>query len=352
MARLSYENVGIKGLAAAVPANVVNNLNFTDFWDSEDVEKVLEKIGVPERRCGGEKICSSDLCYAAAEKLISEMEIDRSEIDLLVLVTQTGDFRMPATSVILQDRLKLTKKTMAFDINLACSGFVYALSVVYSLMQNKGLRKALLLDGETRSKIYSPWERTTAFLFGDGGVAALIERDEKFGESHFSLNSDGSRESLIKIDAGGYRKPSTEETRKVKVIDEQGNMRSEEHGYMIGADVFNFLIREVPKDIRELAESTGNPLESFDYYLFHQANLYMNSYLAKKLKLDKDKVPSCMHRFGNTSSVSIPLTISSQLGDELKSRKKLMLSGFGAGLSWATGIITVEDCRIPSIVEI
>ncbi|MBU1563994.1 MAG: ketoacyl-ACP synthase III [Proteobacteria bacterium] len=352
MAYLTYKNVGIKGLAAAVPANVIHNYDYAAYFKPEDVKDVVDKIGVKERRFADASTCASDLCFAAAERLISDMAIDRTEIDLLIMVSQTGDFKMPATSVILQDRLGLSKKTMAFDINLACSGFVYSLSVVYALMQQNGLRKALLVDGETRSKIYSPKDRKAAFLFGDGGVAALIERDEKFGNSYFSLNSDGSRESLIKINAGGYRNPSSAETRREKVVDEYGNIRSEEHGYMNGADVFTFLIREIPKDIKELLQFANTRMEAFDYYLFHQANSFMNNHLIKKLNLPFEKVPFSIEKFGNTSSVSIPLTIVSQLNKEFNTPKKLLLSAFGAGLSWATGIVTLDNCHISPLVEI
>lgn len=352
MAYLAYKNVGIQGIAAAVPSRIINNYEYTDHFKPEEVKAVVDKIGVKQRRFADANTCSSDLCFAAAERLIADMAIDRSEIDLLVMLSQTGDYRMPATSVILQDRLGLSKQTMAFDINLACSGFVYSLSVVYALMQQTGLRKALLLVGETRSKVYSPKDRTSAFLFGDGGVAILIERDEKFGESFFSLNSDGSRESLIKINAGGYRNPSSAETCKEKVIDKYGNIGSEENGYMKGADVFTFLIQEIPKDIKKLLKFTNTPMEAFDYYLFHQANLFMNTHVIKKLNLPPEKVPFCIHKFGNTSSVSIPLTIVSQLSQELSSRKKLLLCGFGAGLSWASGILSLENCHISPIVEI
>lgn len=212
MAFLQYEGVGITALAAAVPRTVINNYEYTRYFPADQVKEVVDKVGIFERRFADENTCSSDLCYAAAEKLITDNNIDRSEIDLLVFISQTPDYRMPATSVILQDRLQLPNSTIAFDINLGCSAFMYGMSVVYALMQQKGLRKALILDGETRSKVYSPKDRRTAFLFGDGGVAALIERNERFGKSYFSLNSDGSREGLIKVDAGGYRKMSSVET--------------------------------------------------------------------------------------------------------------------------------------------
>ena len=254
MAYLSYKGVGISAMAAAVPRTVINNYEYTQFFPKEEVKDVVDKIGVFERRFTDADTCSSDLCFAAAEKLIAENDIDRSEIDLLVFISQTPDYRMPATSVILQHRLGLSNSTIAFDINLGCSAFIYGMTVVYAMMHQSGLRKALILDGETRSKVYSAKDRRTAFIFGDAGVAALVERDEKFGESTFSLNSDGSRENLIKINAGGYRNPSTPETLQEKVVDEYGNIRSEEHGYMNGGDVFTFVNREVPRDIKNMLE--------------------------------------------------------------------------------------------------
>lgn len=352
MANLTFKNVGITGMAAAVPKNTIDNYEYTEFFQKEDVKEIVDKVGIKERRFAPEGMCASDLCFAAAEQLISDLKINKQEIDLLVFVSQTPDYRMPATSIILQQRLGLGKQTAAFDISLGCSAFVYGLSIVYSLMQSGGFRKALLLDGETRSRVYSPKDRKTAFLFGDGGVAAIIERDEKFNESFFSLNSDGSLADLIKMDAGGYRNPSSAATLTEKVIDEYGNRRTDEHGYMNGADVFNFVLKEIPKNFKSVLEQSNNTNESIDFNIFHQANDYMNNYLAKKLKLDHQKVPSCIAQFGNTSSVSIPLTIVSQLQNQLQGSKKLMLCGFGVGMSWATAQITLDDCKISNLVEI
>ena len=352
MSFMKFSGVGIRGLSAAVPATVIDNYEYTANFGADDVKAVVDKIGVVQRRFAGADICASDLCYAAAEKLITDLSLDRGDIDLLVFVSQTQDYRMPATSIILQNRLGLSTGTMAFDVNLACSGFINGLAIVYALMQQSGLKKALLLDGETRSKIYSPKDRTTAFLFGDGGVAALIERDEKYGESFFSLNSDGSRDSLIKINAGGYRNPTTLDTMTERVIDDNGNMRSDEHGYMNGQDVFNFVLREIPTDITNLLKYSGLAVESFDYFLFHQANNFMNGYLAKKLRLPREKVPSSIEKFGNTSSVSIPLTIVSELSHKLADRQTVLMSGFGAGMSWATAALSLVDCHVSPLVEL
>ena len=352
MAIIQFQNTGISALSAAVPKNIIDNYKYTEHFPAEDVKEVVDKIGVKERRFTDSLTCSSDLCLAAANKLIEDNGINREEIELLVFVSQTPDYRMPATSIILQDKLGFSSKTIAFDINLGCSGFIYGLSVVYSLMQHGNIKKALLLDGETRSKVYSPKDRKTAFLFGDGGVAALIEKNKKFGESTFSLNSDGSRESLIKINGGGYRNPSSIETLRERVVDEYGNIRTDEQGYMNGADVFSFVIREIPKDIKMLLEYTETEKDSVDYFVFHQANNYINGFLAKKLKLNEAKIPSTIEKFGNTSSVSIPLTIVSELKDKLTKPSKMVLSGFGVGMTWATALINMEGCQISDIVEV
>jgi 3-oxoacyl-[acyl-carrier-protein] synthase III len=352
MALLTFNNVGISGIAAAIPKTVIDNYNHDKYFPKEDIKDIVDKIGVKQRRFANENTCSSDLCFAAAEKLFADMKVERGEIDLLLFISQTPDYRMPATSILLQHRLGLSPSTIAFDINLGCSAFLYGLSVAFSMMEHSQLRKALILDGETRSKVYSQKDRKTAFLFGDGGVAALVERDERFGQSFFSLNSDGSRESLIKINAGGYRNMSSTETIKEKIVDEYGNIRSEENGYMNGADVFNFVIREVPKDFARLLEYSGTDISSIDYFVFHQANSYINGFLAKKLKLPDGKIPTTIEKFGNTSSVSIPLTIVSELIDKTEGRIKLLLNGFGVGLTWGTAIIFLDNCLISQISEI
>ena len=352
MALLGFENIGISAMSAAVPRTVIQNYAYTQYFSENLVKDIVDKVGIYERRFADEQTCSSDLCYAAAEQLLADTGIDRSEVDLLVFVSQTPDYRMPATSVILQHRLHLPKSTIAFDINLGCSGFIYGLSVVYGLMRGQNIRKALLLDGETRSKVYSPKDRRTAFLFGDGGVATLIEQGERFGKSFFSLNSDGSREELIKIKAGGYRFPSSLESLTEKEVDEFGNIRNDEQGYMNGADVFNFVIREIPQDIKKVTEYAGINIEDLDYIVFHQANQFMNDYLVKKIKLDKNKIPATISKYGNTSSVSVPLTIVSELKGKLNGTNKVMLSAFGVGMTWASAILDFNDCKISHVIEL
>ena len=352
MAFLKFKGIGISAIAGAVPKHVIKNLEYTEFFPEEQVKEVVAKVGVYERRFADAATCSSDLCFAAAQKLLIDNDIDRSEIDLLVFISQTQDYRMPATACTLQHRLGLNNSCIAFDVNLGCSAFIYGMSVVYSMMQTGAIRKALILDGETRSKVYGPRDRRSAFIFGDGGVAALVERSERFGETTLSLNTDGSRADLIMIKAGGYRHMSTPETLKERVIDQYGNMRSEEQGYMKGGDVFNFVIREIPRDIKRTIAEAGITTNDIDFFCFHQANNFINSYIAKKMKLDMDKIPHTIEKFGNTSSVSVPLTIVSELKGKMEGQKRLMMSAFGVGMTWATGVVSFCDTRISDVVEV
>lgn len=352
MALFTHSSIGIKAMAAAVPQKVINNLEFTDYFSESEAKAIVEKTGIFQRRFADENTCSSDLCFAAAEQLIADNGIDRNEIDLLVFISQTPDYRMPATSFFLQERLNLKEDAVVFDVNLGCSGFIHGLFIIYGILQQPGMRKALLLNGETRSKVYSPKDRPVAYLFGDAGSAALIEKGDNFGDSFFSVNSNGANADMIKVPAGGYRNPTTCETLKEKVIDDNGNIRSEDHAYMRGDDVFHWLLTKVPKDVKKIIEYAQVSKESLDYFVFHQANSFMNNYLVKKLKIEHEKAPTSIAKYGNTSHVSIPLTMVSELKNELNNTKHLLLCGFGAGMAWASAIIRVNDCKISTIVEI
>jgi len=347
---LHFENIGISALAACVPSEVVINRNYaTDVWSQEEADKVIAKTGVERRRFAPDGMCSSDLCAKAAEKLFSDNGTDPESIDLLVFVSQTPDYRMPATSKLLQDRLGIGTSALSFDINLGCSGFVEALCVIYSMMQSGRFRRALLLDGETRSKVYNRKDRHTAFLFGDAAAAALIERDERYGESVFSVHSDGSQAGLVCIPGGGYRKPSSPETLEEKA-DAHGNVRSAENGCMNGADVFSFVLENVPSDVRALLKEAGG-LEP-DACVLHQASGFINAHLENKLKFPREKTPRCLEEFGNTSSASIPLTIVSRLKDRMDGERRLLLCAFGAGMAWASAIVPFVGCRISELQEL
>jgi 3-oxoacyl-[acyl-carrier-protein] synthase III len=209
-----------------------------------------------------------------------------------------------------------------------------------------------LLVGDTLSKTINPKDKANYLLFGDAGTASVIEKDKKSNKSYFSLNSDGSGYEAIIIRGGAFRNPCSEEILK-NVIYEDGSIRSAVNLSMNGPDVFNFTIREVTKSIMDLLKFAKLTVNDTDYLVYHQANKFINDFLAKKLKYRKDRVPYSLEKFGNTASATIPITIVTELRNELTSgSKKLILSGFGVGLSWANAILDIENCHISELLEI
>lgn len=352
MAIIKYKNVEISAISACVPKNVSSNYELRNMMPEEEVEKVINSIGIKEKRIADKDVCTSDLCFKAAEKLLEDNQTGKDEIDALIFISQTPDYRQPATAMSLQNRLGLSKSTLCFDINLACSGYVYGLSVAFAYASCEGIRKVLLLVGETMSKTISTEDKTTMPLFGDAGTATLISKISGMTISLFSLNSDGSESDILRIPYGGYRHPSSIEGLK-EYTDDDGNTRTGEHLIMKGMEVFNFGLREVPKDIKKVIAEINKNIDYIDVFIFHQANKFMTDFFAKRLKINLEKVPYSLSRFGNTSSASIPLTIVSEMYNKnvFPNRRQVIVSGFGAGLSWATALINLENTNISELIE-
>jgi len=351
MAIITFSNVGIKAVSACVPKEIIDNKSLINLLSEEEVVKTIENIGIKEKRFADMDVCSSDLCFKAAEQLLTDNHIDRNSIDALIFLTQTPDYRQPATAPSLQYRLGLNKTALSFDVNLACSGYVYGLSTAIAYASLPGINNVLLLVGETMSKTISPKDRVTYPLFGDAGTATLVQKNDIFKTSLFSLNSDGSEAGILNVPYGGYRHPSCTESLLEKT-DAEGNVRTGEHLCMNGMEVFNFGLREVPKDVKKIMELGNLTVEMVDLVLFHQANKFMTDFFAKKLKIAIDKIPYSLDKYGNTSSASIPLTIASELTDDrFTKRSNVIMSGFGAGLSWGTALLSLENCAISKVIE-
>ena len=349
MATIKFNNVGISAISACVPKTIVDNRTLVNILPEEEVLKTIENIGIKEKRFADSDVCSSDLCFKAAEQLLTDNSIDRNSVDALIFLSQTPDYKIPATAPVLQHRLGLPKTTLSFDMNLACSGYVYALSTAFAYASLQGINRVLLLVGETFSKITSPLDKVNAPLYGDAGTATLIEKGA-FADAHFILYSDGSGKDAVIVPAGGYRNPSNLENLKETEM-EDGNIRSGHQIFMDGMDVFNFALSVAPKGIKEIINLVQITLDDVDHIVFHQANKFMTDFFAKKLKYPLDKVPYCIERYGNTSSASIPLTIVSELTTADLKGKKLILCGFGAGLSWATALMDFNNCNVSPITE-
>lgn len=338
-------------MAAAVPKHAESNWDYELLTESE--KKMLVKTtGVETRRVASKNMTTSDLCFTAAEKLIAELKWNKEDIDVLIFLSQSRDYYLPATSIILQDRLGLSKNTMAFDMGLGCSGFPYGLSVISSLLANSGLKKGLLMMGDISSATCSKDDKSTYPLFGDAGSVTAVEFDENAGDMQFQLQSDGSGYEAIIIPDGGIRNLVSKESFDMKTI-AKGITRCNLNLALNGLDVFNFSVTEVPKALKNFFKETDSNPTTYDYFLMHQANKLMNETIRKKTKFDAEKVPYSIQKYGNTSSASIPLTIVSELNQDVQNKElNLIASGFGVGLSW--GIVSFKTNKIccPKLIEL
>ena len=344
MAFLEFKNVRIAGISASVPKCKICNLDMKDISADYDSAAFVEATGVLERRLD-ESLTTSDLCVAAAEKLIEDIGWDKSEVEGIIFVSQTTDYYLPATACIVQDRLGLSKECYAADVVLGCSGWVYGLSSLVSLMSNGGIKKALLMAGDARRHV-----ATNDPLFGFAGTVTALEYVEGNAGFKFHFGTDGSGFDAIIIPDGGSRNQVTENSFKDEVID--GKHYNRMQSRMKGMDVFSFGISTAPKSVKKLAEHFGFNYLDADYFVFHQANMKMNNMITKKLKLESEKVPSCMYHFGNTSSASIPLTIVTQLKGKCEGITKFICCGFGVGLSWGTVAFETDNVVISDLVEV
>ena len=351
MATFSISDIAIKGISCCVPKNKQFNRELS-LMSSDEIEKFIEATGVEERRIADDKTCTSDLCFHAAEKLISELNWNKEDIEVLVFVSQTADYILPVSSVILQERLGLSNSCVAFDVPLGCSGYVYGMSIICSMMKATGLKKGILLAGDTSSKLLSQQDKSTVPLFGDAGTATAFEYDLNANNLYFDLGSDGSGKNAIILKDGGARNRITPNSLEYHEY-ESGIKRNSCHLVLEGMDVFSFGISQAPKTINLLLEKFDLDNEKIVYFVFHQANLMMNKMIVKKLKLPQEKVPYSLQKYGNTSSATIPLTIALNLKEELSnSTKEIIVCGFGVGLSWGTAKITFDNLLITDIVEI
>jgi 3-oxoacyl-[acyl-carrier-protein] synthase-3 len=349
MAIIRFNNVGISSIGACVPRRISSNYDLGYLLPTDVIVKMIETTGIKEKRFVDKDTCASDLCFKAAEKLITDNNIDKSEIDILLFLSQTPDYLVPATSPILQERLGLSKETACMDLTLACSGFIYALSTAYAYASLPSVRKVLLLVGDTFSKISNPKDRVNFPLYGDAGTACIVEKGD-FGESIFELTSDGSGADNVIVPAMGYRHRITPDDLKDKER-EDGNFRSEMDITMDGMKTFDHAIVVIPKQVKTLMKDANITPDDIDFVISHQANKMMIDFIMRRLKIDIRKVPFCLEKYGNTSSPSVPLTIVSELEGKLDGRKKLLLSAIGAGWTYATAYIKTNNINISHILE-
>lgn len=351
MAYLSYPAVRVAGVSACVPQQIESNWTSPLIPDAER-EKLITTTGIEEKRVVPDGVCSSDLCLAAAEKLIAELGWQKDEIEALVFVSQTPDYILPATACLLQDKLGLSKECLAFDVSLGCSGWVYGMSSVASLVSNGSVRKALLLCGDLASRTQSYKDKTSYPLFGDAGTCTAVVYDETSSGIKLHLATDGSGYEAIIITDGGYRNPPTEKS--LQFVDYgDGKVLTPMHTQLDGMTVFSFAISKAPKSVKGLCEHFGIDMEQVDNFYFHQANMQLNETVRKKLKLPEEKVPYSMKKFANSSCATIPVTMVTERQDVLRnSLQKSIGCAFGVGLSWGSVYFETDHIVVPDLIEI
>ena len=267
------KDVRIAGISSAVPSLVLTLEDDARIFGQTEIERISKNIGVERRHVVTGIMCTSDLCFAAANRLLDELGWDRRTVDALIFVTQTPDYIMPATACELQDRLGLAHACAAFDINQGCTGYVYGLWIG-GLMARGGCRRLLLLVGDTMSRLVSPRDRTVTSLFGDAGTATALEYDEGAPAMYFNFGTDGSGGHCLSVPAGAFRHPHSPESCQ-RIERTGGNVRSDEDLFMDGGEVFTFVLREVPRLIESILSAAEARVDDIQAFVFHQANRFM-----------------------------------------------------------------------------
>jgi 3-oxoacyl-[acyl-carrier-protein] synthase-3 len=351
MAKISFNNVKISAIVTTVGDKKVliddeaENFGYTE----KSLKRAKKSMGFNSRYIvSNPLICTSDLCYQSAIDIFENYDIDKKEIEALLFVSQTPDYKAPSTAIILQDRLKLSTNCIAYDINLGCSGLINGLFTAYSMI-NSGLKKILLCTGDISSQFAYKNDKNLTPLMGDAGSTILIERCED-SKSHFVLHSDGSGYRHLIIPTGGAREPFREDSLEPKKR-ENGSIRRDVDMYMNGGEIFNFTIKVVPTMFDELFKLANITKDDIDYFVLHQANRYILQNIAKRLEVGENKLPmSTVTTYGNQNSSSIAGTINGFLSKECSTKKsQVVFAGFGIGLSWGACIVEIDRIYAPEI---
>ena len=323
------QSIGIKGIGYYVPENVFTNFDFEKIIDTSD-EWIRTRTGIVERRFASKDQATSDLACEAALKAIKNAKINKEDVDMIILATTTPDYIAQGASCIVQNKLGL-KNIPCFDVNAACTGFIYSLSVAYALVNSKLYKNILVIGAETLTRIIDIKNRNTAVLFGDGAAATIVgEVEEGYGFLGFSIGAEGEDDMILKVPAGGSKKPNDEETVKNR----------ENFVIMKGQEVFKFAVRVLPKVTLEALKKAKLDVQDLSMIFPHQANLRIIESAAKRMKFPLEKFYMNLSRYGNTSSASVGIALGEAVEKGLiKKGDNIALTGFGGGLTYGSVII-------------
>ncbi len=337
---IRLDGLKITGIASVLPPAVMQIRELRELFGDKKIERIISNTGVEQIHYVENGVTASDLCVSAAKHLLDGLHLASGDIDAIVFISESADYRVPGTASVVHGALGLKKEAVAVDINYSCSGFAYGLYQAAMLIKAGGCAKVLLCNGDVQTKLINPRDRSMRVLVGDAGAATLVEAGD--GSMVFNMKADGSGYRHIMIPAGGVKMPLDEDSSREET-DEDGNIRSANDLFMNGMEVMKFSLREVPLAIEEILKKTGWEKNSGEVYAMHQPNKLILDYLFRLLALDDpDSLPIALAKTGNTGSPSIPLLLT-QEGPRLREKftmKKVVICGFGVGLSW--GAVTAD----------
>ncbi len=342
MIKSSFKDIKIAAVATAVSTKWIPVEEFISEPDEKNVAKFKKNTGVEGRYDAGEHQTTADFCYAAAVKAMEHKNVKREDVGLLMLVTQSSDYKIPATACVLHKRLGLSDDCMAFDVNQGCSGFAYGMNIACGIMESSNITTALLLVGDTSGKSHrrniadglSDPDDNEAKLFGDAGAAILLVKDESAPDLDMAMRTDGNGFKAIIQPYGGAR-----------------HFYGPRVSTMDGVEVFNFAIDKPPVLIKELMEDIGTTPEAYDCLILHQANKFIMKQVARRSGFTSKQNLLSIDKFGNTSSASIVTALTKYYGEETEGSVKAMMCGFGIGLSWGAVSAKIEKKDILPLIE-
>jgi len=327
----------IKGISYYLPEKVVTNEELLQEFPEWSIDKVAKKVGVNSRHLAGVSETAGDMAEKAARKLFAEYGVSPEEVDFVLLCTQSPDYFLPSTACILQNRLGIPTSAGALDYNLGCSGCVYGMAIAKGLIAGGIAKNVLLLTAETYNKYLHPSDKSNRSIFGDGAAACLISTEGMAEIGEFSLGTDGSgaEKLIVRTGAARYSKPTGKSE-----VDDEGHTRFDDYLYMDGGGIFNFTLDAVPVMMKDILAKNSLANDGVDYYVFHQANKFMLNTIRKVCVLPKDKFYVNLEETGNTVSSTVMIAIKQCLdAGTIHKGMKVMVSGFGVGLSWGGTIL-------------
>jgi len=329
-------NTFIKAISYYLPEKILTNEDLVRDYPEWDAEKVAKKVGILERHIATEDETAGDMAVKAAKNLFAEYDLSAENIDFVLLCTQSPDYHLPSTACVIQDKLGIPTSAGALDFNLGCSGYEYGLSLAKGLVTGGMAKNVLLLTAETYSKYIHPKDHGDRSIFGDGASATLVSVDGKYKIGEFVFGTDGKKYEDLIVRTGCARHP---EKNGGIDKDEGGYIKAPDYLYMNGSEIFNFTLDVVPRMVDELLAKNNLKKEDIGQFIFHQANSFMLSTIRKICHFDKDKFLIDMEHTGNTVSNTVPIALKNYL-QNVGTADKIMLAGFGVGLSWAGCVIS------------